>query len=137
MHGCFDSQRHRLPDRQPRERHFNIISQAIGIQRVACLGTSPMTDREAIRRLSLNSADCSAVTWLHFNHNEAIHAIVTHVFGDGPLAEKAEYDLMQRIAALASSYNREEDLEKWLLKCAVSACSLLREELNQKTATAH
>jgi hypothetical protein len=96
-----------------------------------------MTDREAIRRLSLNSADCSAVSWLHFNHNAAIHAIVTRVFGDGPLAEKAEHDLMQRIAARARSFKGEENLEVWLLKCAVSECDLLREELNQNKATAH
>lgn len=67
-----------------------------------------MNDREAIRRLTLNSGDCSAVSWLHHNHTVAIHAIVTRAFGNGPLAEKAEYDLMQRIAARARSFKSGE-----------------------------
>ncbi len=96
-----------------------------------------MTDREAIRRLSLNNADCSAMSWLHFNHTAAIRAIVTRVFGDGPLAEKAEYDLMKRIAARASSFKREEDSEEWLLKCASSECDLLAKQLNQSKAKTH
>jgi hypothetical protein len=96
-----------------------------------------MTDREAIRRLTLNSGDCSAVSWLHHNHNEAIHAIVTRVFGDSPLAEKAEYDLMRRIAVRARSFKREESSEEWLLKCAISECEALRNELNQNQTKPH
>lgn len=96
-----------------------------------------MTDREAIRRLTLNSGDCSAVSWLHHNHNAAIHAIVARAFGDSPLAEKAEYDLMQRIAVRARSFKREENFEEWLLKCAISECNALRNELNQDKAKTH
>jgi hypothetical protein len=96
-----------------------------------------MTDREAIRRLTLNTGDCSAVSWLHFNHNAAIHAIVTRFFGNGPLSEKAEYDLMQRIAGRARSFKREEDSEEWLVRCAIVECNLLRTELNPDSAKSH
>jgi hypothetical protein len=96
-----------------------------------------MTDREAIRRLTLNRDDCLAVTWLHFNHGAAIHAIVTRVFGTGPLAEKAEYDLMQRIAARARSFKRDENSEEWLVRCATAECSLLRSESKQDSSKSH
>lgn len=96
-----------------------------------------MTDREAIRRLTLNPKDCLAVSWLHHNHNTAIRTIVARVFGDSPLAEKAEFDLMQRIAARARSFKREENIEEWLLGCAISECDLLRNELNQDKAKIH
>lgn len=96
-----------------------------------------MTDREAIRRLTLNSADCLAVSWLHHNHNAAIHAIVTRFFGTGPLSEKAEYDVMQRIAGRARSFKRDENSEEWLVKCAIVECNLLRTELNPETTKSH
>lgn len=47
-----------------------------------------MTNREAIRRLSLYSGDCLAMEWLHFNNVELIHLIVTRHFGTGPLRTK-------------------------------------------------
>ena len=96
-----------------------------------------MNDREAIRRLTLNSGDCSAVSWLHHNHNAAIHAIVTRVFGSGPLAEKAEYDLMQRIAARARSFKKDENAEEWLVRCATAECNLLRSESHQDSSKSH
>jgi hypothetical protein len=96
-----------------------------------------MTDREAIRRLTLNTGDCSAVSWLHHNHNAAIHAIVTRVFGSGPLAEKAEYDLMQRIAARARSFKKDENAEEWLVRCATAECNLLRSEAHQDSSKSH
>jgi len=96
-----------------------------------------MTDREAIRRLSLNCADCLAMSWLQFNHNAAIHAIVARVFGRGPAAGKAEYDLMQRIAARARSFDGHENSEEWLLKCAVSECRILHKESNPSRAKSH
>ena len=96
-----------------------------------------MTDREAIRRLTLNTGDCSAVSWLHHNHNAAIHAIVTRVFGSGPLAEKAEYDLMQRIAARARSFKKDENAEEWLVRCATAECNLLRSESHQDSSKSH
>ena len=96
-----------------------------------------MTDREAIRRLTLNSHDCLAISWLHHNHIAAIHAIVTRVFGSGPLSEKAEYDVMQRIAGRARSFKRDQDSEEWLVKCAIVECNLLRAELNPDSSKTH
>jgi hypothetical protein len=96
-----------------------------------------MTDREAIRRLIVNSGDCLAVSWLQFNHHAAIRAIVTRLFGHGPSAEKAEYDLMQRIAARARSFDGHENSEKWLLKCAASECEILHKESNPGPAKRH
>jgi len=87
-----------------------------------------MTDREAIRRLSVNLRDCLAVSWLHFNHAAEIHAVVTRIFGTGPTAEKAEYDLMERIASRARSYNPHEGAQDWLLRCANLEAECLRNE---------
>jgi hypothetical protein len=96
-----------------------------------------MTGREAIRRLSLNPSDCLAVSWLHFNYIASIHAVVTRFFGTGPDAEKAEYQLMQRIADKARSYERQENPEDWLLRCANLECERLRKESIHDKAKSH
>jgi hypothetical protein len=57
-----------------------------------------MTNREAIRRLSVNAGDCSAAAWLHHNNIEVIHAVVTRYFGTGPDAERAECDRLRKEA---------------------------------------
>ena len=87
-----------------------------------------MTNREAIRRLSVNAGDRSAVSWLHHNNTEIIHGVATRHFGAGEAADKAECVLMQRIAERACSYERQEDPDKWLTRCATSECDRLRNE---------
>ena len=90
-----------------------------------------MTTREAIRRLSLNAGDCLALSWLHHNNIEPIHTVISHYFGIGQNADKAEYDLMQRMAIRSSSYGRQESPEEWFVKCVYEECKLL---LNEKKA---
>jgi hypothetical protein len=87
-----------------------------------------MTSREAIHRLSVNVSDCLAVSWLHHNHAEVIHALVTRCFGIGPVADKAECELMQRVAEQTRSYERQENPDQWLVRCATTECDRLRNE---------
>jgi putative IMPACT (imprinted ancient) family translation regulator len=87
-----------------------------------------MTNREAILRLSVNTGDAPAMTWLHDNNAKAIRAVVTRYFGVGPVADKAEGALMQRMADHARSYEQQEDPEKWLAKCINTECDRLRNE---------
>jgi hypothetical protein len=87
-----------------------------------------MTSREAIRRLSINSGDCLAMEWLHFNNMELIHLMVTRMFGTGPVAEKTEHVLMQRVAKQARSFERHENPEEWFAKCIDTECDRLRNE---------
>ncbi len=96
-----------------------------------------MTNREAIRRLSVNAGDCSAVSWLHHNNTEVIHGVVTRYFGTGEAADKAECVLMQRIAERARSYERQEEPGEWLVKCATSECDRLRNEAIHDKANSH
>lgn len=87
-----------------------------------------MTDREAIRRLSVNAGDFSAVSWLHHNNTEIIHGVVARYFGTGEAADRAECVLTQRIAERARSYERQENPGEWLARCASSECDRLRNE---------
>lgn len=87
-----------------------------------------MTNREAILRLSVNAGDCLATTSLHDNNAEVIRAVVTRYFGVGAVADKAERVLMQRMANHARSYERQEDPNEWLVKCATTECDRLRNE---------
>jgi len=87
-----------------------------------------MTNREAILRLSVNTGDGLAMTSLHDNNAKAIRAIVTRYFGAGPVADKAECVLMQRMAEHARSYERQENPDQWLAKCANTECDRLRNE---------
>lgn len=84
-----------------------------------------MTTREAIRRLSVNSGDCLALSWLHHNNIEPIHAAIMHYFGTGQNADKAEFDLMQRMAVRSGSYQRQEGAEEWFMKCIHDECKHL------------
>jgi hypothetical protein len=87
-----------------------------------------MTNREAIRRLSLNSGDCLAIEWLHYNNVEVIHAVVTRYFEAGPVADKVEHVLMRRVADRARLFERRENPDEWLAKCAEAECDRLRNE---------
>jgi hypothetical protein len=87
-----------------------------------------MTNREAILRLSVNTGDGLATTSLHDNNAKAIRAAVTRYFGAGPVADKAERVLMQRMADHARSYEQQEDAGDWLARCVNTECDRLRNE---------
>jgi hypothetical protein len=87
-----------------------------------------MTNREAIQRLSANTGDGPAMTSLRVNNAEVIRAAVTRYFGAGPVADKAEGALMQRLADRARSYEHKEDPDEWLARCANTECDRLRNE---------
>lgn len=87
-----------------------------------------MTNREAILRLSVNSTDDLAITSLHDNNVEVLRAIVIRYLGVGQGADDGERLLMQRLADQARSYEREQNPEEWLVKCATTECDRLRNE---------
>jgi uncharacterized protein YqjF (DUF2071 family) len=87
-----------------------------------------MTNREAILRLSENRGDGLAMTSLRDNNTKAIRAAVTRYFGAGPVADKAESLLMQRMADQARSYELQENADAWLVRCVNAECDRLRNE---------
>jgi len=87
-----------------------------------------MTNLEAIQRLSVNKNDHIAVTSLHDNNVAIIRTVVTRYFGAGPIADKAESTLMERMADSARSYEPQESPIKWLARCADTECDRLRNE---------
>jgi hypothetical protein len=87
-----------------------------------------MTNREAIERLSANTGDGTAMTSLRVNNAEVIRAVITRYFGAGPVADKAEGVLVQRMADRARSYDHQENPEEWIAKCANTECDRLRNE---------
>jgi hypothetical protein len=87
-----------------------------------------MTNREAIQRLSVNKYDRLAVTSLHENNAGIIRAAIDRYFGAGPVADKAESALMQRVADQARLYEHPEDPDAWLARCANTECDRLRNE---------
>ena len=87
-----------------------------------------MTNREAILRLSVNTGDSPAMTWLRDNNSKVIRAVITRYFGVGPRADKAESALMQRMAEQARSYQHQESPDEWLARCVNTECDRLRNE---------
>jgi hypothetical protein len=87
-----------------------------------------MTNREAILRLSANTGDGPAMSWLREHNSKVIRAAITRYFGAGPAADKAEDVLMQRMAANARSYEAQENADEWLARCANTECNRLRNE---------
>jgi hypothetical protein len=87
-----------------------------------------MTNREAILRLSANTGDAPAMTWLRENNSKVIRGVITRYFGAGPAADKAEGVLMQRMADSARSYEAQENADEWLARCANTECNRLRNE---------
>jgi hypothetical protein len=87
-----------------------------------------MTNREAILRLSANTGDAPAMNWLRENNSRVIRAVITRYFGAGPVADKAEAVLMQRMANSARSYEAQENADEWLARCANMECNRLRNE---------
>jgi hypothetical protein len=87
-----------------------------------------MTNREAILRLSANTGDVPAMTWLRENNSKVIRGVIARYFGAGPAADKAEGLLMQRMADSARSYDALENADEWLARCANTECNRLRNE---------
>ena len=87
-----------------------------------------MTNREAILRLSVDSADRLAIASLHDNNAEIIRAALTRYLGSGQVADNTELVLVQRMANHARSYQHQENADEWLVKCATTECDRLRNE---------
>ena len=87
-----------------------------------------MTNHEVLLRLSVNKHDNSAVTSLHDNNVEIIRTTVVRYFGTGTVADNVECALMQRMAGQARLYERSEDPDAWLARCANMECDRLRNE---------
>jgi hypothetical protein len=87
-----------------------------------------MTNREAILRLSVNTGDTLAITSLHSNNADVIRGAIPRYFGAGPVAEKAEGLLMQRMANQARSYEQQENPDVWFEKWANRECDRMRNE---------
>jgi hypothetical protein len=87
-----------------------------------------MTNHEVLLRLSVNKHDHSAVTSLHDNNAEIIRKTVIRYFGTGTVADNAECALMHRMADHARLYERSEDPDAWLARCAHTECDRLRNE---------
>jgi len=87
-----------------------------------------MTNREAILRLSANTGDWPAMTFLRENNSKVLHDIITRYFGAGSAADKAEGVLIHRMAENARSYEAQENADEWLARCANTVCNRLRNE---------
>jgi hypothetical protein len=104
------------------------VPQRLQLARVVCIGPCEMTNREAILRLSVDTGDGLAITWLHENNIDVIRGAVARYFGAGLAADKAERLLMQRVANHARTYEQQENPEEWLARCANLECDRLRNE---------
>jgi hypothetical protein len=87
-----------------------------------------MTNREAILRLSVNTGDALAITSLRTNNADVIRGAITRYFGSGPVANKAECLLMERMASHARTYEHLENPDEWFAKFANQECDRLRNE---------
>jgi len=88
-----------------------------------------MTNREAILRLSVNTGDAVAIASLRGNNADVIRGAITRYFGVGPVAEKAEGLLMQRMANHARSFEPRENPDEWFASCPNKECDRLRNEV--------
>ena len=87
-----------------------------------------MTNREAILRLSVDTGDALAITSLRTNNADVIRGAITRYFGAGPVANKAECLLMERMASQARFYEHLENPDEWFAKFANQECDRLRNE---------
>jgi len=95
-----------------------------------------MTNHEVLLRLSVNQHDYIAVASLRHNNAEIIRTTVIRYFGTGTVPDNVEGTLMQRMAGHARSYERSEDPDAWLARCANTECDRLRNEAIRDTPTA-
>lgn len=87
-----------------------------------------MTNREAILRLSVNSGDALAITSLRTNNADVIRGAITRYFGVGPVTNKTEGLLMERMASQARFYGHLENPDEWFARFANQECDRLRNE---------
>ena len=93
-----------------------------------------ITNREALLRLAIDKNDAIAITSLCGNNAELIRASIVRYFATGPISEKAQSAVMQRVAEQARSYHSEQDADQWLAKTINSECDRLRNEGIQERA---
>ena len=87
-----------------------------------------MTNHEVLLRLSVNQHDHMAVESLYDNNSIIIRTTVIRYFGTGTVPDNLEGTLMQRMADRARLYERSEDPDAWLARCANTECDRLRNE---------
>jgi hypothetical protein len=87
-----------------------------------------MTNHEVLLRLSVNQHDHMAVESLYDNNSIIIRTTVIRYFGTGTVPDNLEGTLMQRMADHARLYERSEDPDAWLARCANTECDRLRNE---------
>jgi hypothetical protein len=93
-----------------------------------------ITNREALLRLAIDKNDAIAVTSLCENNAALIRASIVRYFATGPISEKAQSAVMQRVAEHARSYHSEQDPDQWLAKSINSECDRFRNEGIQERA---
>ena len=74
------------------------------------------------------------MTSLCKNNAELIRASVVRYFAAGPVSEKVQPAVLQRVAELARSYHSELDPDQWIAKSVNSECDRLRNEGIQERA---
>jgi hypothetical protein len=88
-----------------------------------------MTNHEVLLRLSVNQYDHIAVASLHENNAKIIRTTVIRYFGTGTVPDNVGGGtLMRRMAGHARLYERSEEPEAWLARCANTECNRLRNE---------
>jgi hypothetical protein len=87
-----------------------------------------VTNHEVLLRLSVNQHDLMAVASLHDNNAKIIRTTVIRYFGTGTVPDNVEGALMQRMADHARLYERSEDPDAWLARCANTECDRMRNE---------
>src|ERR1700680_2081993 len=97
-----------LLDDCSREDRIQNVPQRPQLARVGCVTHCHMANREAILRLSINTGDTRAITWLHSNSGDVVGGTIPCASGAAHVAEKAEGLLMQRMANQARSYELQE-----------------------------
>jgi hypothetical protein len=100
----------------------------------AAAAPATMSNREALLRLAADKDDAPALTWLCEHNAEVVHAAMSRYFGAGPVSEKAQPMVMQRVADHARTYETGDDADQWLAQCVQSECDRLRNETIQEKA---
>ena len=59
---------------------------------------------------------------------------IIRYFETGPVSEKAQSEVMRRVAERARSYESEQDPDQWLAQSLNSECDRLRNEAIQEKA---
>jgi hypothetical protein len=93
-----------------------------------------MTNRDALLRLSADKNDVPAMAALRENNADTIRAAIARFFESGAVSEKAQSEVMQRVADHARSYHTDQEPDQWLTKSLNTECDRLRNEAIQAKA---